>query len=682
MNNNNLSTLILSGSLVFAAANPALAANVTIVTDAIGTQEKWTFVDQYGSKRMTRRENLSDGRLYKQTWYSHGDLANKHDEKNRQTSYTYDYYTQQLTNESQPYRGAGRYGGVWSWGLWKNTSYEYVSPDTDLVTKTTTNGIFDFQNKETVNTYDDNLNLTSVTINGFNADGQSVSRQTNFEFDQFGKVTQIDGPRTDVADITTLVYYNCTTGAECGELQQVVNALGHITTYDHYDGAGRLLQSTDPNGTSTAYSYHPRGWLLSMVQTPVSGTARITDYQYDNTGQLTQVTLPDGAALNYVYDAAHDLRETSDNLGNKVTYTYDAKGNLTHELVHDPDGILVNSTVTTYDIHNFVQSINRGGSLMQFSTDETGNVSAAVDPNSNPNTTHEYDLLDRLASTVDALTNTSAYSYNVADQLTQVTAPNGAVTQYEYDDLGNQTKEISADRGTITYAHDDAGNVTSMTDARGITTNYQYDALNRLTAVNYPTSTEDITYTYDTGCSNGTGRLCQVQDDSGTETYDYDAWGNVTQSQKQETGRSGAVLGTYTTGYQYDAANRVTQVTYPSGRTVTINRDAIGRLIGMNTEHNGATSNLINTRSYRADGVWTEQTYGNGLVQSKTYDLQSRLTNHVAGSYQRDYNYDANGNILSADAPDNSVDRDYAYDVLDRLTQDNDPIRAQVRNFG
>jgi len=464
MNNNNLSTLILSGSLVFAAANPALAANVTIVTDAIGTQEKWTFVDQYGSKRMTRRENLSDGRLYKQTWYSHGDLANKHDEKNRQTSYTYDYYTQQLTNESQPYRGAGRYGGVWSWGLWKNTSYEYVSPDTDLVTKTTTNGIFDFQNKETVNTYDDNLNLTSVTINGFNADGQSVSRQTNFEFDQFGKVTQIDGPRTDVADITTLVYYNCTTGAECGELQQVVNALGHITTYDHYDGAGRLLQSTDPNGTSTAYSYHPRGWLLSMVQTPVSGTARITDYQYDNTGQLTQVTLPDGAALNYVYDAAHDLRETSDNLGNKVTYTYDAKGNLTHELVHDPDGILVNSTVTTYDIHNFVQSINRGGSLMQFSTDETGNVSAAVDPNSNPNTTHEYDLLDRLASTVDALTNTSAYSYNVADQLTQVTAPNGAVTQYEYDDLGNQTKEISADRGTITYAHDDAGNVTSMTD--------------------------------------------------------------------------------------------------------------------------------------------------------------------------------------------------------------------------
>ena len=81
----------------------------------------------------------------------------------------------------------------------------------------------------------------------------------------------------------------------------------------------------------------------------------------------------------------------------------------------------------------------------------------------------------------------------------------------------------SPDRGTTTYQYDPAGNRISKTDARGVTVNYAYDALNRLSSVAFPTDT-DVTYTYD-GCTNGKGRLCQVQDQTGTASFTYNVIG-------------------------------------------------------------------------------------------------------------------------------------------------------------
>ena len=58
-------------------------------------------------------------------------------------------------------------------------------------------------------------------------------------------------------------------------------------------------------------------------------------------------------------------------------------------------------------------------------------------------------------------------------------------------------------------------------------TTYTYDALNRLTAIDYPDNSQDVTFTYDT-CTNGIGRLCGMTDESGSTSYSYDARGNLT----------------------------------------------------------------------------------------------------------------------------------------------------------
>ena len=631
------------------------SSTTTLVTDAVGTDELWTFQDVLGTKKLTSKINQTDNKGITQTWDANGNKLSRTDAEGRVTTYAYNA-TNQRTSMTEA-SGTPQQ---------RTTVYEYVSADIDLVEKVISPSVYASNTKEVVTTYDANLNVTAVTTNGFNPADNPVTRSTSFSHDPTGKVTQIDGPRTNVSDITILDYYECTTGVECGQLEKITNALGQISLFDSYDAMARLTQSTDANGVVTTYAYHPRGWLLSRTQTPPNGAARVTAYEYDNVGQLTKTTLPDNSEQHYVYDAAHDLREIYDNLGNKIEYRYDAKGNRTDELIKDPDGTLVRSTITAYDMRNFVESINSAGSITQMINDAVGNTTSQTDPKGNPSTQHQYDALDRLQQTIDALGNSSNYQYDDVDRITQVTAPNNAQTDYVHDDLGNLLSEASPDRGIIEYQHDNAGNVTARTDARNIAVTFTYDALNRLTNKDYPGTDEDITFSYDslanpTDCAFGLGSLCEQTDNGGTKRYEYDAYGNVVEVTHEVLGN------TFVWDYSYDVANRVTQVSYPGGRAVTYTRDAIGRITDMSTTLDGIVTDVINNRIYRGDGLMVNHQLGNGLWATRTHDLQGRLlTQTLVDANPRTYNYDANGNILDI-INDDGIDL-FTYDGLDRLT--------------
>ena len=72
------------------------------------------------------------------------------------------------------------------------------------------------------------------------------------QYNSAGQVTQINGARTDVSDITTITYNECTSGYGCGQIDTITNALGHETSFDSYDAHGRVLQMTDPNNVVTS----------------------------------------------------------------------------------------------------------------------------------------------------------------------------------------------------------------------------------------------------------------------------------------------------------------------------------------------------------------------------------------------------------------------------------------------
>jgi YD repeat-containing protein len=222
--------------------------------------------------------------------------------------------------------------------------------------------------KRTSYTYDDRANLTAKTESD---PVNNISRTTTITYSYSNEVPglvlnkTVDGPRTDVSDITTYAYYShdeiCTDSASpsslpnfgCrGQLQSAINAFGHVTQYSRYNHHGQLEESIDPNGLVTTQIYDLRQRLTSKT----IGN-EITVFERDEAGQMTKMTLPDGSSLNYVYDAAHRLTGITDILGNRISYTLDSEGNRISEQIFDPDNNLSKSISRSYDALNRLQTL-------------------------------------------------------------------------------------------------------------------------------------------------------------------------------------------------------------------------------------------------------------------------------------------------------------------------------------
>jgi YD repeat-containing protein len=211
------------------------------------------------------------------------------------------------------------------------------------------------------------------------------------------------------------------------------------------------------------------------------------------------------------------------------------------------------------------------------------------------------------------------YQYDALGDLTSVVQGTQTRT-FAYDGLGRKTSESTPESGSISYSYagcsGDPSNLCSMTDARGISKTYAYDSLNRMTSKSYSNGQGSVTYSYDQGGASGfaLGRLTEMADPSGSETYTYDADGDILQLQK--------VIGTttYTLGYQYNAGGELTQVTYPSGRVVNYSYNAIGQLCDVAPSAGcTASSSYASAYSYDPSGDVTGFTYGNGLFASYNF---------------------------------------------------------------
>ena len=212
------------------------------------------------------------------------------------------------------------------------------------------------------------------------------------------------------------------------------------------------------------------------------------------------------------------------------------------------------------------------------------------------------------------------YGYDPLDQLRSLTDPRNLVTGYNSNALGDETRLSSPDSGATNRTFDTAGNLKTATDARGVTATLNYDALNRITQVSYPTAGENVSFTWDaaTGCSYGVGRLCQVSDSAGATTYAYDAWGHLIQETRNEAGAS------YVTSYAYDAADRLSIATTPTGENVSLSRNSAGQVAQITAALGATSTALAQNLQYDGAGQVVSQTLGNGVTQSTRFDLSGQ----------------------------------------------------------
>ena len=539
-----------------------------------------------------------------------------------------------------------------------------------------------------------NHTMTTTQSGYLTSAGPRTSYTTVSAFDSRHRLLSIDGPRTDVSDVTSYGYFADadSTASLRGRLHTITNALNQTTTFEDYDGFGTARKSTDPNGVVTLRTTDARGRTTAVTNQavpadPNESTDYQTTYMFDSRDRLTDVVSPRGLHTRYGYeDGTNRLTDTTllDLDGNEKDrrhIAYDLTGQKTLEqdqTCSSPASHCTNWTSKrdesyVYDSNARLVEIDHGGAKILYGYDADGRITSVQDENhSAPNMTYAYDVFDRVTTVTQTLngqqngatTITTLYAYDTQDNLTSVTDPNGNVTTYAYDDFHRLQGQSSPVTGATTYSYDPSGNLTSSTDANGATTLRTYDALNRATsAVSGSGATETVSWSYDTG-AYGVGRLATMTDPTGSTAYGYERRG-LLKSTQQTLG--GAL---YTTSFTYDKNANRTSITYPTGTVVSYTYDFAERPFSVAWPW----INIVGAATYLPFGPMTTLVYGNGTTKTMSYDNRYRLTENKLtgpiGTTIADYAYttDAVGNITQIhDVVDSTYDRTFGYDDLNRL---------------
>lgn len=431
----------------------------------------------------------------------------------------------------------------------------------------------------------------------------------------------------------------------------VSGALINLTTRATGIGTGYPLSTsavtTSSNFSSSAFSATPSGANLTSGQNGVvsdAGTLTVsitgfTAQPYSKTVNYsvgsTAATVANGIMVAFNNDSMAPVSASiSSGTPNVVALTAKTLGADTNYTVTATSA----TTQGTYFSH---------ASFSGSAASLTGGADPVASLNTPLSTSYTYDPMGNLLQSVQGQ-QTRTYTYNSLGQMLTSRIPE---TNYN----------------TTAVAYTPSGQIAQKTDPRGVVTTFTYDSLNRVSRISHSDGTPAVTYTYGSaGVSNfGAARLVQTTDGIGTQTYQYNNMGQITQMAKTIGSN------TYTVNYNYNPAGQLASITYPSGRAVTDNYDAIGRLTQVGT---GGVS-VANIGAYNAAGQILSVTYGNGMYGTFSYNSQMQITNIQYSSsgtalLNLGYSYGANDNGQVQSVTDNlnaARTTSYAYDELGRL---------------
>jgi RHS repeat-associated protein len=255
----------------------------------------------------------------------------------------------------------------------------------------------------------------------------------------------------------------------------------------------------------------------------------------------------------------------------------------------------------------------------------------------------------------------SQLTYDAGDNVVTAIDPRGLVTTYTHDGLGLLWRQASPDTGTTQFGYDIYGRQSSMTRANGVQTIYGYDGIDRPTTVSVGGVIQTMAYD---NCTNGIGRLCSDGDANGVTSYSYTPEGWVASK--------GFSIGgtTYAIGYAYGGMGRLQTVTYPDGIKVNYTQTA-GDISSVTVTVTGTTVNVATAITYSPmDMAMSGWTSSNGLTNALSYDSDGRLTGiSVPGKQSLGFTYDSANRINQiANGIDNTLTQSFRYDAMSRLT--------------
>ncbi|MFR8010533.1 MAG: DNRLRE domain-containing protein [Clostridia bacterium] len=508
---------------------------------------------------------------------------------------------------------------------------------------------------KTTSTYDPAGRLTGKTL----ANGA----QYTYTYDAIGRLTKQTAPE----GLSNTYVYDA-----AGNLKSETDQSGRTTSYT-YDIMHRLTGTTDPSGATTSMAYDSRGNLsrvtsalgyttqyeydpLDRIIKTLDPVGRTEEYTYDPLGNITQVTKTGGRVYTYTYDAAGNQLSVKDPLGQTASYSYDSMNRLTGTTDR-----LGNETAYAYDLNGNVTAFtSANGGVEKYTYDGNGNLSSVTDGEGRE-TEYYYDQADQLLLVMQGGMPTALYAYNGVGDLSAVVDGNGQITSYTYDQLGNLTSVQDPLGNVKQFTYNVNAQLETVTNPDGTTVDYDYDVLDQLIAKSYDGEDIQGMYGYDAD-----GNRVSMEDVAGFTGYEYDAAGRIT-AVNLSTG--------YQIKYAYDPYGNLSELTYPDGTKVTYTYDALDRLTAITDRDGETTTYTYNandqvTRVDRPNKTYTNIEYdelGNVVrVENMRSDLDGAVETKNAIFA---YTYDASGFITGELAIQGVtvIEREFEYDELGQI---------------
>ena len=464
------------------------------------------------------------------------------------------------------------------------------------------------------------------------------------------RVTKTIEGETNAPSMKTVSYTN--TYGFNDRIGRVISGAEQLNTFT-FDYMGNQLTSKTPDGIVTSFQYDGANRLIKTTNPDSS----IYQQAYDWLGRKITATDPKGAVTNYTYDTFNRItkEETpfSGSYKSAKTYYYDANGNITSQRQsNNVPGSAASESRTDYEYNNRnflikTSAYNKGAveNYVTYTYDAAGNKLTMAAANGTQITKYTYDSQSRLTKLTDPLGKYETYTYDANNNLITKTDRMNTVITNGYDTLNRLTSITAKKNGTtaatenMTYSYFKTG-AKKQEKNENLTTDFVYDDASRLIKQTETTNTTTVV--------NGEKLMALTIVKS--QTYDV-----------RDNRKSFAVtkndVAAITETYEYDSMNRLSKVHHGGGPQATYTYDL-----------NGNRQSL---------------SYANGVVATYVYNsanLVTSLTNNkdtiVLSSFTYTYKLDGN----QASKKDNlGINTTYTYDDLGRLTVESETTPTGIR---
>src|SRR6266550_1296115 len=662
------------------------------------------------------------------TYDSFGNLAQVVDSRGNYTYYTYSnkYSNAYLTNETR---------GLNPGGTKITNLYGYNSTTGSMLSSVDPNGYnttykYDVLGRPTRVTYP----TQDYTIYAYNdaANYVNITNENSWKtkqiYDGLGRLTSTQKFLSGAVYSTSTSTYNW-----MDKPTSNTDPLGNRYSYK-YDALGRLNTTIEPDGNQTLVFYNDTaswvryadeyqnfrcniydrlGRLVSVIEEADGKcqTGIVTNYYYDEIGDLVKVTNANLVSTFYTYDSVGRLLRTIYADSTSELYSYDNNGNMASKT--DRNGV---QTTYAYDSLDRLSTITYHGSTMtsdSYSYDRDSNLLQLQ--NQNATLGYTYDSRSRVTcetysvngGLVDGPCGSGGGGGGSVAYGTLITTQNGtsiAVQNLRVGDrmLGYNTTTSQFTVSLVTSIRVvDTSNMLIINTAAGIP--FRVDANPRQTLW-VQNSTGGMGWTPVTAIHpgdslftvNGWVRVTGIEfAPAGTHVmYDiiatapYFADGYLDPFHKGPTGStstpSGIMLGGYSFTYSYNGET-LSQITYNDWAVASYAYDGLGRVSSVSINNAGVVTTLAQF-SYTQNDQTKGIVYGNGIVANYTYTKLGQTSkidvkNGAAVLLELRYSYNKTGtvasvagNITNTSGVSVKLKDQYHYDALNRVLYANNTV--------